>query len=414
MSSLSSGSPTVSDQLWSTFSAAFIFFMQAGFVLLEAGSVSTNVQNILLNKVAMVLTCTLCWFVLGFSILVGTDFSPFAGYSSDYAGGFVSPISTVPRWFFSLTFDMTTAMVVSGALAERTAFIVYPLMSAFVSLCIHPVIGHWVWSSDTGFLNQLRVIDLAGCGPVHLAGSVCAFVGARMVGPRFSMSTQQQQQQQLQLQLPSSLSTGSRNSSRFLLFQGDTSFSRRDAHGPLNKWKTSQLTFMTLGVFIMCTGFFFFNAACVLSLSAGLIDVASLVLLNTLLAGAASGLGVLILVRLSTGKHLVEPVLNGSLAGLVAITGPAAVFTPWTSTAVGLLSALAYVGSVRLLRPYIDDPLEAVALHGGAALVGILASGLFYSDSLLDQAYSTASSSSSSSSNSNSHRTSSNSSNNSN
>jgi len=327
------------DTVWMLLAAFLVFWMQAGFALVESGFVrSKNIANILMKNLFDFTIGSLAYFAVGFGIMFGT--------SNDFFGTewfFLSDIPTVypglsvPTYaffFFQLVFAATAATIVSGAMAERTEFKGYLVFSLVISAVIYPVVGHWVWGGGWLFKLDTPFHDFAGSTVVHSTGAWLGLVGAIILGPRIGR------------------------------------FGKEGAPIPGHN-----MTFATLGVFILWMGWFGFNPGS--QLNADGLSIA-LITVNTNLAAAAGAATAMLIGWWFMGKPQLPWGLNGALAGLVAITAPCAVVTPAESILIGALGAAVMYGVVVLLENLqIDDPVGAVGVHGGAGIFGTLAVGIF-------------------------------------
>jgi Amt family ammonium transporter len=338
------------DTVWMLVASFLVFWMQAGFALVEAGFVrAKNITNILMKNLFDFVIGTLLFWAVGFGIMFGSG-NDFFGtewffFSAAIEEEFHAAYSflTVPVFaffFFQLVFAATAATIVSGAMAERTEFKGYLVYSAVISAIIYPVVGHMVWGG--GFLAQLDTPfhDFAGSTVVHSTGAWCALVGAMFLGPRIGR------------------------------------FGKQGAAIPGHN-----MTLATLGVFILWLGWFGFNPGSQLNADAASI---ALVTVNTNIAAAAGALTALLIGWYFGGVAQLPWGLNGALAGLVGITAPCYVIkTPGEAIIVGAIAAaIMYAIVVLMEKLEIDDPVGAVAVHGGAGIWGTLAVGIFGNDAL--------------------------------
>ena len=326
--------------VWYLIGAALVFWMQAGFAMVEAGFTrAKNAGNIIMKNLMDFCIGTFMFFLIGASLLLGNDmggfigkldFSIFSGYGNYNYSTFV----------FNLVFCATTATIVSGAMAERTKFISYCVYSAVISAIIYPVEAHWTWGG--GFLAQMGFHDFAGSNCIHMVGGVCALIGAAMLGPRIGK------------------------------------FSKRT--GKPHAIPGHNLTIGALGVFILWLGWYGFNGAAATSIP----DLGS-IFLTTTVAPAVATVVCMIFTWIKYGAPDVSMCLNASLAGLVAITAPCDVTDCAGAAVIGAVAGLLVVFGVWLLDYVlkIDDPVGAVAVHGCNGIWGTIAVGLFdYKDGL--------------------------------
>lgn len=338
------------DTVWMLIAAFLVFWMQAGFALVEAGFVrAKNITNILMKNLFDFVIGTMLFWAVGFGIMFGTG-NDFFGtewffFSDSIQAEFAETYSflNVPVYaffFFQLVFAATAATIVSGAMAERTEFKGYLAYSAVISAVIYPVVGHMIWGG--GFLAQLDTPfhDFAGSTVVHSTGAWCALVGAMVIGPRIGR------------------------------------FGKGSSPIPGHN-----MTIATLGVFILWLGWFGFNPGSQLSSDATSI---ARVTVNTNIAAAAGAFVALMIGWYISGKAQLPWGLNGALAGLVAITAPCYVIkSPGEAIIVGAIGAvIMYVIVVLMERFEIDDPVGAVGVHGGAGVWGTLSVGIFGDDPL--------------------------------
>ena len=324
--------------IWFLIGAALVFWMQAGFAMVETGFTrAKNAGNIIMKNLMDFCIGTVVFILIGFSLLLGEDFLGFIGkpgfdiftsYSNFDFSNFV----------FNLVFCATTATIVSGAMAERTKFLSYCIYSAVISALIYPIEAHWIWGG--GWLSQLGFHDFAGSCAIHMVGGISALIGAAMLGPRIGKFT-------------------------------------RDKAGKITKvnaFPGHNLPIGALGVFILWFGWYGFNgAACKTGP-----QLAS-VFLTTTVAPAVATVTCMIFTWIKYGKPDVSMCLNASLAGLVAITAPCDVTDCLGAIIIGLVAGLLVVFGVWLLdyKLHVDDPVGAVAVHMMNGIWGTIAVGLF-------------------------------------
>ena len=324
--------------IWFLIGAALVFWMQAGFAMVETGFTrAKNAGNIIMKNLMDFCIGTVMFILIGFSLLLGEDFLGFIGkpgfdiftsYSNFDFSNFV----------FNLVFCATTATIVSGAMAERTKFLSYCIYSAVISALIYPIEAHWIWGG--GWLAQLGFHDFAGSCAIHMVGGISALIGAAMLGPRIGKFT-------------------------------------KDKSGKITKvnaFPGHNLPIGALGVFILWFGWYGFNgAAC----KSG--DQLASVFLTTTVAPAVATVVCMIFTWIKYGKPDVSMCLNASLAGLVAITAPCDVTDCLGAIIIGFVSGLLVVFGVWLLdyKLHVDDPVGAVAVHMMNGIWGTIAVGLF-------------------------------------
>lgn len=332
---------SATDTLWVLLGTVLVFFMQAGFAILESGLTrAKNSGNIIMkNLMDFVIGSLLYWFV-GFGIMFGPSLFGFIG-SPDF---FVTQNydSNIPGYVFLMfqtVFCATAATIVSGAMAERTKFSSYLLYTVIISGLIYPISGHWIWGG--GWLASLGFEDFAGSVAVHMVGGITALVGAKIVGPRAG---------------------------------------KYDKDGKAQIIPGHNLVLSALGVFILWFAWFGFNGASTLEASdAGSLSLIGTIFLNTNLAAASGTLIALILSWIRLGKPDLGLTLNGALAGLVGITAGCAVVSPFGAVAIGSLSSVAMVYGIEFVeqKAKIDDPVGAFGVHGIAGGLGTILVGLF-------------------------------------
>ncbi|MBN2742709.1 MAG: ammonium transporter [Marinilabiliaceae bacterium] len=327
--------------LWVLIAAALVFFMQAGFALVEAGYTrSKNTVNILMKNLLDYAIGSIAFFVVGFGIMFGADIAGFIGTPDlFFSGGWEGGVPGLAFLFFQTVFAATAATIVSGAMAERTHFISYIIFSFVISLVIYPISGHWIWGG--GWLSQLEIPfhDFAGSTAVHSLGGWMGLMGALVLGPRIGK------------------------------FNGKT-----------NAIPGHNLTYAALGVFILWLGWFGFNPGSQLAAhGTGNAEALSLIFMTTNIAAAGGTIGTLVTAWLRFGKPSLSLTLNGSLAGLVAVTAGCDVVSPGGALIIGLMAGIILVFAVGFIENTlkIDDPVGASSVHGICGAFGTLMVGLF-------------------------------------
>ena len=324
--------------VWFLIGAALVFWMQAGFAMVESGFArAKNAGNILMkNLMDFCIGC--CVFILiGFGLLLGEDLMGFIGKPGfDIFTSYQN--FDWSNFIFNLVFCATTATIVSGAMAERTKFLSYCVYSGIISALIYPIEAHWIWGG--GWLAQLGFHDFAGSCAIHMVGGIAAFVGAKMVGPHIG---------------------------KF----------ERDKNGKVvkvNAFPGHNLVIGALGVFILWLGWYGFNGAACTST-----DQLASVFVTTTIAPSIATVVCMVFTWIKYGKPDVSMCLNASLAGLVAITAPCDVTDAFGSIIIGAVAGLLVVFGVWLLdyKLHIDDPVGAVAVHMMNGIWGTIATGLF-------------------------------------
>ena len=319
--------------IWFLIGAALVFFMQAGFAMVETGFTrAKNAGNIIMKNLMDFCIGTVVFVLLGASLLLGDDIGGFIGTPTmniftDYANFDWS------NFVFNLVFCATTATIVSGAMAERTKFISYCIYSAIMSIVIYPIEAHWIWGG--GWLSQLGFHDFAGSCAIHMVGGIAALIGAIFLGPRIGKFTKDKKP----VAIPG-----------------------------------HSLTLGALGVFILWFGWYGFNGAAATSGP----QLAS-IFTTTTIAPAVATVVCMIFTWLKYGKPDVSMCLNASLAGLVGITAGCDVMDAAGASAVGVVSGLLVIFGVWFLDNVlkVDDPVGAVAVHMLNGIWGTIAVGLF-------------------------------------
>ncbi len=324
--------------VWFLIGAALVFWMQAGFAMVEAGFTrAKNTGNILMKNLMDFCIGTVVFILIGFGLLLGEDWMGLIGRPgldifTDYASFDWS------NFVFNLVFCATTATIVSGAMAERTKFLSYCVYSAVISAVIYPIEAHWIWGG--GWLAQMGFHDFAGSCAIHMVGGISALIGAAILGPRIGKFT-------------------------------------KDKEGKITKvnaFPGHNLPIGCLGVFILWLGWYGFNGAAAVSVA----QLASITLTTTV-APAIATVVCMIFTWIRYGKPDVSMCLNASLAGLVAITAPCDVTDCLGAIVIGAVSGLLVVFGVWFLDCVlrVDDPVGAVAVHCLNGIWGTIAVGLF-------------------------------------
>ena len=334
---------------WVLIGAALVFFMQAGFAMCECGFTrAKNAGNIIMKNLMDFAIGTPLYWLVGFGIMFGTSSAVFGGLDfftrGDYSAILPEGVSFFSYFIFQTVFCATAATIVSGSMAERTKFSAYCIYSAMISLVIYPVSGHWIWGG--GWLSQLGFHDFAGSTAVHMLGGICALVGAIMLGPRIG---------------------------------------KYDENGKSRAIPGHNLPMAALGVFILWFCWFGFNGGSTVSMTGGAAEVAGKVFFNTNLAAATATVATMIITWIRYKKPDVSMTLNGSLAGLVAITAGCDVVNPWAAAVIGVIAGAAVVFGVEILdqKFKVDDPVGAVGVHCVNGALGTILTGVFASNASL-------------------------------
>ena len=327
--------------VWFLIGAALVFWMQAGFAMVEAGFTrSKNTGNIIMKNLMDFCIGTVVFILIGFGLLMGEDligligkpgFDLFTNYENFNFSNFV----------FNLVFCATTATIVSGAMAERTKFLSYCIYSGIISALIYPIEAHWIWGG--GWLSQIGFHDFAGSCAIHMVGGISALIGAKILGPRI----------------------------------GKFNRNKEGKVTKVNAFPGHSIALGALGVFILWLGWYGFNGAACTSL-----EQLGSVFLTTTVAPAVATVVCMVFTWIKYGKPDVSMCLNASLAGLVAITAPCDVTDALGASIIGAVAGLLVVFGVWLLdhKLHIDDPVGAVAVHCMNGIWGTLAVGLFATD----------------------------------
>ena len=329
--------------VWFLIGAALVFFMQAGFAMVETGFTrAKNAGNIIMKNLMDFCIGTVVFVLLGFSLMMAEDYVlgfigvPNLKIFTDF-GGFLKS-GNAPSFVFNLVFCATAATIVSGSMAERTKFLSYCIYSGVISLFVYPIEAGWVWNAN-GWLLKLGFHDFAGSAAIHSVGGITALIGAIMVGPRLG---------------------------KYI----------KDNAGKVTKvnaFPGHSITLGALGCFILWFGWYGFNGAAAW-------DSASLssIFVTTTIAPAVATCTTMIFTWIKNGKPDVSMCINGSLAGLVGVTAGCDAVDALGASVIGLVSGLLVVGVVELLdiKLHIDDPVGAVGVHLANGVWGTIAVGL--------------------------------------
>ena len=323
---------------WTLVAAALVFFMQAGFAMVETGFTrAKNAGNIIMKNLMDFCLGTPIFWLVGFGIMFGTT-SGFFGAFDFFADGVIGEGYDWTTLVFQTMFCATAATIVSGAMAERTKFSAYCIYSMVISAVIYPVSGHWIWGG--GWLSEMGFHDFAGSTAVHFVGGLCALIGAAILGPRICKYTKD---------------------------------------GKARAIPGHSLTLGALGCFILWFCWFGFNGGSTVALSGNGAEVASRVFMTTNLAAAVATVTVMCITWIRYKKPDVSMTLNGSLAGLVAITAGCDVVTPMGSAIIGICAGFAVVFGIEFIdqKLKVDDPVGAVGVHCINGALGTVLVGLF-------------------------------------
>lgn len=320
--------------VWFLIGAALVFFMQCGFAMVETGFTrAKNAGNIIMKNLMDFCLGTVVFMLLGFGLLCGEN--AFFGLIGKPDLQIFTDFNNFPwhKFVFNMVFCATTATIVSGAMAERTKFVSYCVYSVIISAVVYPIEAHWIWGG--GWLSQLGFVDFAGSTAIHMVGGISAFIGALILGPRIG---------------------------------------KYGKNGKVNAIPGHSLTLGALGVFILWFGWYGFNGA-----AAATTDNLGQIFMTTTIAPALATCTTMIFTWIKNGKPDVSMSLNGSLAGLVAITAPCADVDALGAAIIGIVAGILVVVAVEFIdiKLKVDDPVGAVAVHGVNGLWGSLAVGLF-------------------------------------
>jgi len=327
--------------IWVLWGSALVFFMQAGFAMVETGFTrAKNAGNIIMkNLMDFCIGAPLYWLV-GFGIMFGAGNGFWGWLDPMTKGAYALPagVDLYAFLIFQTVFCATAATIVSGAMAERTKFSSYCIYSAAISLVIYPISGHWIWGG--GWLAGLGFHDFAGSTAVHMVGGVAALVGAKILGPRIG---------------------------------------KYGKDGKPKAIPGHSLTLGALGVFILWFCWFGFNAASTVSMEGNAIVMAGKIFVTTNLAAAVATVTVMFITWFKYKKPDVSMTLNGTLAGLVAITAGCDTVSPLSAAIIGIVAGFAVVFGIEFIERTlkIDDPVGAVGVHGICGALGTLLVGLF-------------------------------------
>lgn len=356
--------------LWILVAGCMVFLMQAGFAMLEAGSVGAkNTINILFKNLLDVCLGAIAFWAIGYGIAYGDTAGEFFGKNNFFLKAETSSNTAFEGFFFQFAFAATAATIVSGSVAERTKFTAYFIYSIVITSIIYPVVVHWGWGG--GFMSafgpgvtfmvadgdepRYGFVDYAGSGIVHMTGGFAGLVGAIVVGPRAGRFSDEK--------------------------------TKMYPFGKPNEMQGHSFVLASLGVIILWFGWYGFNAGSTLCAGECMLIAGKIATTTTLSAAAATVTGTFT-EKVLTGKWDLAIGLNCVIAGLVSITAPCSVVEPWAAVVIGMIGAFVYLGASRLLKMlHIDDPLDACPLHGFCGIWGCLSVGIFATDELVFNAY---------------------------
>ncbi|MBL4724268.1 MAG: ammonium transporter [Lutibacter sp.] len=328
----------VLDLMWIVICGILVFFMQAGFTLVEVGFTrSKNAGNIIMKNIMDLCIGSIGFWAIGYTVMYGETIGSFIGKPNLF---YDNP-EDMHNLFFQTVFAATAATIVSGAVAGRTKFSTYIIFSFILTVVIYPISGHWVWQGE-GWLTNLGFIDFAGSTVVHSVGGWAALVAAILIGPRIGKYTK----------------------------------------GKSNAIPGHNLVIGALGVLILWLGWFGFNAGSELAISGDSANAVSGILITTNLAAAAGAFTAMIVTWIKYGKPDISMTLNGALAGLVSITAGCAAVSPLSALIIGIIGGIVVVFSIDTIdkKFKIDDPVGAISVHGVCGALGTLLVGVFAID----------------------------------
>ncbi len=334
------------DILWITVAAILVFFMQAGFTLLEIGfTKSKNSGNIIMKNFVDFTIGSITFWALGYAIMYGSDLvaGGFFRSSPSEQGYFFFSATDWYNLFFQTVFCATAATIVSGAIAGRTKFSTYLIFSIFLTTLIYPISGSWYWPFDeNAWLSEAGFVDFAGSSVVHAVGGSAALVAAFLVGPRIG----------------------------------------KYVDGKAQVIPGHNMAFGALGVFILWLGWFGFNGGSQLAWGGADSIAVGSVIVNTNLAGASGAIAALLFSYYKFGKSDISMTLNGALAGLVGVTAGCGAVNTWGAIAIGLTCGVMVILSIGFIdkKLKVDDPVGAISVHGVCGFLGTVLVGLFALD----------------------------------
>ena len=334
-----SSHPQSIDIVWILLASFLIFFMQAGFSMIEVGFTrAKNAGNVVMKNLSDFTVGSITFVLIGYGLIFGVSKLGLFG-TTDFFLSHIGVGENINNWkfanlIFQMVFAATAATIVSGAMAERTRFIGYLAYSFIVSAFIYPIVGHWVWGG--GWLSKLGMIDFAGSTVVHSVGGWVSLAGVLVLGPRIG---------------------------------------RFNRDGSSNPIPGHNIPLVSLGIFIMWLGWYGFNTGSTLS---GTNASIAIIAVNTTLSGACGSISSMLISWFFKKKPDVGLTLNGALAGLVASTATCALVSPYSAMIIGLIAGAILVGSLKIFEKLkIDDAVGAISVHGICGVWGTLALGLF-------------------------------------
>lgn len=335
--------------IWVMLGAILVIFMQSGFVMLEAGSTRMKNAGHIAGKTIFTLgIVSLVFWAVGYALIFGSQGNAWIGWG-DYFGFDVkevpegSAVAPTVMFIFQLAFAAISMSVAWGGFAERAKLSVYLVFAVLFSIVVYPVIAHWIWGG--GWLAEHGKQDFAGSTVVHLTGAMAALAATLLLKPRLG---------------------------------------KYNKNGTPNDMPGHNQVFTTLGVMLLWVGWFGFNASSTIAVGDG--SFFGFVAINTQLAAAAGAIAALLIAWAVNGKADISVMLNGALAGLVAITASCAFVESWAAIVIGLVAGIVVFASMRMFEKLrIDDPIYALSAHGTAGVWGTLSNGLFATPELAEK-----------------------------
>lgn len=327
------------DTIWVLLGSVLVFFMQAGFAMVETGFTrAKNAGNIIMKNLMDFALGTIVFWLIGFGLMFAGKGAFIGGLDFFIQQDYSTTIPSSAFIIFQTVFCATAATIVSGAMAERTKFSSYCVYSILISMFVYPISGHWIWGG--GWLSELGFHDFAGSTAVHMVGGTAAFVGAKLLGPRIG---------------------------------------KFDAQGKPKAIPGHNLTIGALGVFILWFCWFGFNGGSTQSMQGDAITSASHIFVTTNLAAAVAATTVMCITWLRFKKPDVSMTLNGALAGLVAITAGCDMVDPMGAACIGLIAGFVVVYGIEFIEKKckVDDPVGAIGVHGLCGAIGTILTGVF-------------------------------------
>ncbi|SDE23721.1 ammonium transporter, Amt family [Paenibacillus sp. UNCCL117] len=335
--------------IWVMLGAILVIFMQSGFVMLEAGSTRMKNAGHIAGKTIVALgIVTLVFWAVGYALIFGSQGNSLIGWG-DYFGFDVkdvpegSTVAPTVMFIFQLAFAAISMAVAFGGFAERAKLSAYLIFAILFSVIVYPVIAHWIWGG--GWLAEHGKQDFAGSTVVHLTGAMAALAATLLLKPRLG---------------------------------------KYNKNGTPNAMPGHNQVFTTLGVMLLWVGWFGFNAGSTIAVGDG--SFFGFVAINTQLAAAAGAVAAFLIAWSVNGKADIGVMLNGALAGLVAITASCAFVESWAAIVIGLIAGFVVFGSMRMFEKLrVDDPIYALSAHGTAGVWGTLSTGIFATPELAEK-----------------------------